>query len=107
MYVSAGGLWAVISTDVLQFVILTAAVIIVVPLSFDKINGVTALIEQVPDTFYNLLNDEYTFGFLGICTAIYLRQNTKRFPKSRLFVWSPIHNQSSAMDASTNGLQSI
>ena len=56
LYVSAGGLWAVISTDVLQFVILTAAVIIVVPLSFDKINGVTALIEQVPDTFYNLLN---------------------------------------------------
>ena len=78
MYVSAGGLWAVISTDVLQFVILTAAVIIVVPLSFDKINGVTALIEQVPDTFYNLLNDEYTFGFLvafGIYNTIFLGGN--------------------------------
>ena len=78
LYVSAGGLWAVISTDVLQFVILTAAVIIVVPLSFDKINGVTALIEQVPDTFYNLLNDEYTFGFLvafGIYNTIFLGGN--------------------------------
>ena len=78
LYVSAGGLWAVISTDVLQFVILTAAVIIVVPLSFDKIDGVTALIEQVPDTFYNLLNDEYTFGFLiafGIYNTIFLGGN--------------------------------
>lgn len=78
LYVSAGGLWAVISTDVLQFVILTAAVIIVVPLSFDKINGVTALIEQVPDTFYNLLNDEYTFSFLvafGIYNTIFLGGN--------------------------------
>lgn len=78
LYVSAGGLWAVISTDVLQFVILTAAVIIVVPLSFDKINGVTALIEQVPDTFYNLLNDKYTFGFLvafGIYNTIFLGGN--------------------------------
>ena len=78
LYVSAGGLWAVISTDVLQFVILTAAVIIVVPLSFDKINGVTALIEQVPDTFYNLQNDEYTFGFLvafGIYNTIFLGGN--------------------------------
>ena len=78
LYVSAGGLWAVISTDVLQFVILTAAVIIVVPLSFDKINGVTALIEQVPDTFYNLLNDEYTFGFLiafGVYNTIFLGGN--------------------------------
>lgn len=78
LYVSAGGLWAVISTDVLQFVILTAAVIIVVPLSFDKIDGVTALVEQVPDTFYHLLNNEYTFGFLiafGIYNIIFLGGN--------------------------------
>lgn len=78
LYVSMGGLWAVVSTDVLQFVILTAAVIIVVPLSFGKINGVTALIEGVPDTFYHLLNDEYTLGFLiafGIYNIIFLGGN--------------------------------
>lgn len=78
LYVSAGGLWAVISTDVLQFVILTAAVIIVVPLSFGKIDGVAALIAKVPDTFYNLLNDEYTLGFLiafGIYNTIFLGGN--------------------------------
>lgn len=78
LYVSAGGIWAVISTDVLQFVILTAAVIIVVPLSFEKIDGVTKLIEQVPDTFYNLLNDEYTLGFLiafGVYNIIFLGGN--------------------------------
>ena len=37
IYTAVGGLWAVIVTDVLQFVVLTAAVLIVVPLSFDKI----------------------------------------------------------------------
>ena len=40
IYTAVGGLWAVIVTDVLQFVVLTAAVLIVVPLSLDKIGGI-------------------------------------------------------------------
>lgn len=39
LYVTVGGLWAVVVTDVLQFVILTAAVLIVVPLSFQEVGG--------------------------------------------------------------------
>ena len=39
LYVSAGGLWAVVSTDVLQFIILMAAIIIVVPLSLERVDG--------------------------------------------------------------------
>ena len=39
LYVTIGGLWAVVVTDVLQFVILTAAVLIVVPLSFERVGG--------------------------------------------------------------------
>jgi SSS family transporter len=70
LYVSAGGLWAVVSTDVLQFVILTAAIIIVIPLSFEKIDGVSSLIQSAPDTFFKLLNGEYTLGFI-IAFCIY------------------------------------
>jgi SSS family transporter len=70
LYVSAGGLWAVISTDVLQFVILTAAVIIVIPLSFDKIDGISGLIQSAPDGFFHSLNGEYTLGF-AIAFCIY------------------------------------
>ena len=40
IYTTAGGLWAVIITDVLQFVILFAAVLMVVPLAFDRVGGV-------------------------------------------------------------------
>ncbi|WP_270087322.1 sodium:solute symporter family protein [Sphingobacterium sp. SYP-B4668] len=70
LYVSLGGLWAVVSTDILQFVILTAAVIIVIPLSFDKIEGVSNFIHSAPDAFFNLLSGEYTIGFI-IAFAIY------------------------------------
>ena len=64
IYTTVGGLWAVIVTDVLQFVVLTAAVLIVVPLSFDKIGGVGNFIAKAPEDFFNLVNTEYTPFFL-------------------------------------------
>ncbi|WP_139956267.1 sodium:solute symporter family protein [Flavicella sediminum] len=64
IYTAVGGLWAVIVTDVLQFVVLTAAVLIVVPLSFDKIGGINQFINLAPDNFFNFVNEEYTPGFL-------------------------------------------
>lgn len=78
LYVAAGGLWAVMSTDVLQFVILTAAVIIVVPLSISHTGGIDNLLSKAPGTFFNLLNGEYTIGFIiafGIYNAIFLGGN--------------------------------
>ncbi|MEN9882925.1 MAG: hypothetical protein RLZZ420_142, partial [Bacteroidota bacterium] len=39
LYTAAGGLWAVLVTDVVQFVILTASVLIVIPMAFDQIGG--------------------------------------------------------------------
>ena len=78
LYVSVGGFWAVVVTDVLQFAILTTAVLIVVPLAFDKIDGVTNFVQSAPDTFFNLLNGEYTLGFIiafGIYNAIFLGGN--------------------------------
>jgi SSS family transporter len=63
-YTAAGGLWAVIVTDVLQFIILTAAVIIVVPLALHQVGGVYSFFERVPDGFFNAVNGEYTYWFL-------------------------------------------
>ena len=63
-YTAVGGLWAVLVTDVLQFVVLTAAVLIVVPLSFDKVGGVDGFLMRAPEGFFNLLSGEYTVGFL-------------------------------------------
>lgn len=64
LYVTIGGLWAVVVTDVLQFVILTAAVLIVVPLSFSKVGGVSEFIEMTPEGFFSLFNGEYTVVFI-------------------------------------------
>ncbi|MEP0212587.1 MAG: sodium:solute symporter family protein [Cellulophaga sp.] len=64
IYTTVGGLWAVIVTDVLQFVVLTAVVLIVVPLSFDKIGGIEAFISKAPDTFFQFVNTEYSPLFL-------------------------------------------
>jgi len=63
-YTAIGGLWAVMVTDILQFVVLCAAVFILLPLSFDKVGGWEGFTKNVPDDFFNLLNGEYTIGFV-------------------------------------------
>jgi SSS family transporter len=64
LYTAAGGLWAVLVTDVMQFVILTAAVIIVIPLSFAQVGGVSEFANKTPSDFFNLFNSEYTPAFM-------------------------------------------
>lgn len=63
-YTAVGGLWAVMVTDILQFVVLTAAVLIILPLSLHQVGGFSAFTAQAPDAFFNLLNGEYTIGFV-------------------------------------------
>ncbi|MEM9675005.1 MAG: sodium:solute symporter family protein [Bacteroidota bacterium] len=78
IYTAAGGLWAVIVTDVLQFIVLTAAVLIVIPLSFQAIDGVDNFVTQAPDNFFNLVNEEYTFGFMlafGLYNLVFIGGN--------------------------------
>ncbi len=78
IYVTIGGLWAVVITDVLQFVVLTVAVIIVVPLAFLKVGGVDEFFRSSPETFFRLVNGEYTWGFIlafGLYNLFYLGGN--------------------------------
>lgn len=70
LYTVVGGLWAVIITDVLQFVILTAAVIIVVILSIDSVGSISTFIEKAPENFFELTSGEYSIWFL-VAFAIY------------------------------------
>lgn len=77
-YTAVGGLWAVIVTDVLQFVVLTAAVLIVVPLSLDKIGGLSGFVAAAPEHFFTLTNSEYTWGFMlafGLYNLFFLAGN--------------------------------
>jgi len=63
LYTSAGGLWAVLVTDVVQFVILTAAVLIVIPMAFQEAGGPQSFTQKAPAGFFNFFNSEYSFGF--------------------------------------------
>lgn len=63
-YTAVGGLWAVMVTDILQFVILSAAVFILLPLSLEKAGGFEQFTAKVPADFFDLLHGEYTLGFV-------------------------------------------
>ncbi|MBC2595317.1 Na+:solute symporter [Ruficoccus amylovorans] len=64
IYTMAGGLWAVLMTDVLQFIVLNLAVIFIVPLAFGSVGGVGAFIERAPEGFFALTSERYTVFFL-------------------------------------------
>jgi solute:Na+ symporter, SSS family len=59
-----GGLWAVLMTDVLQFIILTVSVVIVVPLCFAEVGGIGAFIEKAPEGFFSPVAADFTYWFL-------------------------------------------
>jgi len=63
-YTAVGGLWAVMVTDILQFVILTAAVLLIIPLAFEEAGGVSTFLSKVPDDFFNPVNGDYSWGFI-------------------------------------------
>lgn len=69
-YTAAGGLWAVMVTDILQFVVLTAAVLIILPLALTKVGGTEAFLNNAPEDFFSALNGEYTLWFV-IAFALY------------------------------------
>lgn len=60
----AGGLWAVLMTDVLQFVILTVSVVFVVPLIVLKAGGVGEFVSAAPDGFFLPVAGEFSWWFL-------------------------------------------
>ncbi|OEJ99009.1 Na+:solute symporter [Flavivirga aquatica] len=60
----SGGLWAVLVTDVLQFVILVISVIFVVPLILNKAGGWDAFLKKAPEGFLSPVVDDFTWWFL-------------------------------------------
>ncbi|MBL4630784.1 MAG: Na+:solute symporter, partial [Paraglaciecola sp.] len=63
-YTTLGGLWAVLVTDVLQFIVLTAAVILVIPMAINEVGGVSNFLQKLPEGFTALKNQEYNLTFL-------------------------------------------
>ena len=62
-YTVLGGLWAVTVTDTIQFVVLTAAMLVVLPLSIHHIGGIGAFVQGSPEGFFHFLNGPYTLFY--------------------------------------------
>jgi SSS family solute:Na+ symporter len=66
-----GGLWAVLMTDVMQFIILTVAVVVVVPMLFSETGGVTSFIDKSPEGFFVPVANDFTWWFLAGWVAVH------------------------------------
>ena len=64
VYTMIGGLWAVLMTDVLQFIVLNLAVLFVIPLLLMRVGGFGEFYDNVPADFFSLTNGGYTWLFL-------------------------------------------
>lgn len=64
LYTAAGGLWAVLVTDVVQFVVLLAAVLIVVPAALKEAGGIKGFTDNAPPDLFHFFSQDYTLGFM-------------------------------------------
>jgi Na+/proline symporter len=64
LYTFLGGVWAVSVTDFVQFVVLTAGILVVLPLSIAKAGGLTAIVHNSPEGFFRLTAPGYSWGFV-------------------------------------------
>jgi solute:Na+ symporter, SSS family len=63
-YTVAGGLWAVLTNEVVQFTVLSLSVAVVVPLVLAKVGGLGGFLDSAPRGFLAPASGEYTWGFL-------------------------------------------
>ena len=55
-YTSMGGLWAVMVTDFVQFIVMAVAVVVLVPLAISEAGGISALTSGYPEGFFSLIH---------------------------------------------------
>jgi SSS family solute:Na+ symporter len=60
LYTFMGGLWAVVVTDYVQFIILTLGVIVLFPLVFSHVAGLDALFRGLPTEFHSAIGAPIT-----------------------------------------------
>jgi SSS family solute:Na+ symporter len=64
-YTTAGGLWAVVSTDVLQGAMTVLGIVIMVPLFFSRAGGFSAVIAALPETHLQVFGSVTPWNAFG------------------------------------------
>lgn len=71
-YTLLGGLWAVLITDMVQFVVMLTTVIVLVPLALSRVGGASGFVERLPDDAWALTAGEYTVAYLSVLAILQL-----------------------------------
>jgi SSS family transporter len=69
-YTLMGGLWAVAVTDFVQFIVLSSAILILLPLAIIRAGGPAAILQNSPPGFFHLTSPQYNWVY--ICSNLML-----------------------------------
>ena len=77
-YTAMGGLWAVVWTDVLQYVILMSGVLIGLPLALMKVGGIAHVSAALPDSYFDpgRLGIMEPLAWMALCVYSYATDQT-------------------------------
>jgi SSS family transporter len=64
VYTALGGYLAVLMTDLVQFAVLIAMILIMIPLSINSVGGVDAFIAKAPEGYFSLFSNEYSWVWM-------------------------------------------
>jgi solute:Na+ symporter, SSS family len=76
-YTFLGGVWAVSVTGVIQFVVLSSALVILLPLSIRAVGGFGSLVRNSPHGFFHLTNSVGAFYLITFFLLFCVSYNTR------------------------------
>jgi len=65
-YTFMGGLWAVTVTDFLQFIVMMAGIVLLVPLSLARVGGLSGLVSGAPEGFFSLTEPGHPWPYVFV-----------------------------------------
>jgi len=71
LYTLMGGLWAVAVTDFIQFVVMSVAVLVLLPLSIHRAGGIGGFLDKTPSEFFKFVNIEYNWVYMVLLALLY------------------------------------
>jgi len=99
IYVTFGGLWGVIVTDFIQFLVQVIGGIVMFVLVVNRLGGlssITGLWDRLPPEHSQLFNEPYTAGFIGVMFFIYfLSYNGGIWSLATRYISSPDEKEAS------------
>ena len=99
IYVTFGGLWGVIVTDFIQFLVQVLGGVVMFVLVVNRLGGINSIStvwDQLPPAHSNLFNDPYSAAFVGVMFFIYfLSYNGGIWSLATRYISSPNEKEAS------------